>query len=209
MFFIKYLPFVVCLLFTAFTSKGQFNASTADSIRTALVYQKTNYPVSQYRDVYKNFMQDFFGPGHILSDVESSKNYLRRELAVTRNFEGPLFEPTGYRGNFYRVNLSLIADGTVPFDTFFNAFVNSVSNITPPDPTYWLALWNFIDEVIKDLGWTFENEEEDRTALAEQFGKGNFIAHHSAAYNEAVNFHYRIISRENFEKFIRPLINGK
>ena len=35
-------------------------SSMGDSIRIALDYQKANYPASQLRDVYNNFMQDFF-----------------------------------------------------------------------------------------------------------------------------------------------------
>lgn len=182
-------------------------ATQSDSIRTALEYQRSNYPVSQYRDVYKNFMQDFFGPGHILADTVAAANYLKRELAETELYDGPLYEPTGFRGNFYRVNLSLIKDGIVPYDVYFNAFVNSVQNITPPDPSFWMDMWQKIDDEIHHMNWTFQNEDIDRTDLNKQFKNGNFIAHHSKAYNDAVNFHYRIISRSNFDRYIRPYLD--
>ncbi len=180
-----------------------------DSIRIALEYQKENYPASQLRDVYKNFMQDFFGPGHILNDTAASGRYLRSELAETTQFDGPDYEPTGFRGNFYRVNIGLIADGTIPYDTFFTTFVNSVQDITPPDSKYWMNVWDSIDTQIGKMGWKFENEEADRTAFKEQFNKGNYIVHHSKAYNEAVNFHYRIIARDKFEKIILPLLQNR
>lgn len=64
------------------------NRNAIDSISEALDYQLANYPASQYRDVYKNFMQDFFGPGHILADTAASGKYLRHELAE----DGPLSE---------------------------------------------------------------------------------------------------------------------
>lgn len=184
-------------------------SSMGDSIRIALVYQKSNYPASQLRDVYKNFMQDFFGPGHILNDTAASSRYLRSELAVTKQFDGPDYEPTGFRGNFYRVNIGLIADGTIPYDTFFDTFVNSVQGITPPDSVYWMNVWDSIDTQIGNMDWKFENEKADREALEEQFGKGDFIVHHSKAYNDAVNFHYRIIARDNFEKRILPLLKNR
>lgn len=107
------------------TAKGaasRGNPTAADSISEALDYQMRHYPVSQYRDVYKNFMQDFFGPGHILADTAASGRYLRQELAEEGPFDGPLYEKTGFRGNFYRVNLSLIKDGTIQYDVFFPAF---------------------------------------------------------------------------------------
>ncbi len=181
----------------------------ADSIRVALGHQREHYPVSQYRDVYKNFMQDFYGPGHILADTMAAGRYLRRELAETDRFGGPDFEPTGFKGNFYRVNIGRIADGTIPYEIFFDAFVRSVQGITPPDAAVWEDVWATVDSVIRSMGWSFENESADREALGRQFAEGNYIAHHSPAYNAAVNFHYRIISRELFEQVIRPYLLNK
>ena len=177
-----------------------------DSICAALNYQREYYPASQYRDVYKNFMQDYFGPGHILNDTVAASKYLRYELDNSEIFGGPDFEPTGFEGNFYRVNLRLIKDGTIPYDNFFDAFVKSVQGIIPPDDETWMKIWDEIDNEIQSMGLNFDNEEQDRTDLAEQFTQGNFIAHHSRAFNEANNFHYRIISRDIFNSLILPLI---
>ena len=186
---------------------GNDSPTTADSIRTALRYQMEHYPASQYRDVYKNFMQDFFGPGHILSDTAASARYLRSELALDEPFEGPLYEPTGYRGNFYRVNLSLLRDSIVPYHVFFEAFVESVQGITPPDGAEWMRSWSMIDSVITAEGLHFVNEEVDREDLARQFAEGDYIVHHSQRFNDSSRFHYRIISRDNFRRHILPLLN--
>lgn len=180
---------------------------TADSIAAALEYQLTYYPTSQYRDVYKNFMQDFFGPGHILADTAASARYLRSELALDGPFAGPLYEPTGYKGNFYRVNLSVLRDSLVPYDVFFDAFVESVQGITPPDGETWMRTWATIDSVITARNLTFIDEAADRQALADQFAQGNYIAHHSRRFNETVNFHYRIIARPIFEQRILPYLD--
>lgn len=178
----------------------------ADSISEALDYQMSNYPASQYRDVYKNFMQDFFGPGHILADTAASGKYLRHELSEEGPFEGPLYEKTGFRGNFYRVNLSLIKDSIIPYDVFFNTFVESVQGIIPPAGDEWMKTWNLIDSVIVAKNIQFPDEETDRQALQAQFAEGNYIAHHSRRFNDSVHFHYRIISRDNFETILLPLI---
>lgn len=182
------------------------DSALADSIAEALDYQLSHYPVSQYRDVYKNFMQDFFGPGHILADTAASGRYLRQELREEDLSAGPLYEKTGFRGNFYRVNLSLIKDGIVPYDTFFKAFVESVQGIIPPSGAEWMNTWERIDSVICAKGLHFPDEETDRRELREQFAQGNYIVHHSRRYNDSVRFHYRIISRENFENTILPHI---
>ncbi|MDE6291695.1 MAG: hypothetical protein K2M16_09190 [Muribaculaceae bacterium] len=180
--------------------------TVADSIAEALDYQVSHYPSSQYRDVYKNFMQDFFGPGHILADTAASGRYLRQELAEEGPFEGVLYEKTGYKGNFFRVNLSLIKDGVVPYETFFSAFVESVQGIVPPSGEEWMKTWNLIDSVIKTKELHFLDEDIDRKALTEQFTEGNYIVHHSRRFNDSVHFHYRIISRDNFENVILPMI---
>ena len=195
------------LLFTFFLCTLLMSAHTrADSIRLALEYQLEHYPASQYRDVYKNFMQDYFGPGHILNDTVAAGKYLRYELDNSEKFDGPDFEPTGFEGTFYRINLRLIKDGTIPYDKFFEAFVKSVQGIIPPDGETWMGIWGEIDNEIQSMGLNFDNEEQDRTALTKQFKQGNYIAHHSRAFNEKNNFHYRIISRDIFYSLILPLI---
>lgn len=204
---IKFISFLLIFTIAHIGFSRNLNASERkDSIRAALEYQKANYPVSQYRDVYKNFMQDYFGPGHLLNDTAASGKYLRYELSTTPEFDGPDYEPTGFQGNFYRVNLRLIKDGVITYDNFFEIFVKSVQGIEPPSGEDWMEIWNQIDQEISDMGWNFENEEKDRRDLSSQFNEGNYIVHHSDAYNDSVNFHYRIISRENFLKFILPLL---
>ena len=183
--------------------------SLKDSISDALTLQLDNYPESQLRDVYKNFMQDFFGPGHILSDTSAADRYLRKELEETEIFGGPLYEKTGYKGNFYRVNISLIHDGTVPYDQFFESFTESIRGITPPKGTDWMKTWEIVDSVIKEKGLTFNDEVADREDLEKQFEEGNYIVHHSRRFNENSNFHYRIMSREKFETEILPLLQNK
>lgn len=202
-----FLVILIALNFSAFAqAKGQ-NEMESEIVR-ALLYQKENYPFSQYRDVYKNFMQDYFGPGHILADTAASAKYLQRELKETVIFEGPDYEPTGFNGNFYRVNLRLLADGTIPYKTFFDSFVESVQGIVPPSGEEWMKIWESIDREIGKIGWTFENEEQDRQELTNQFSQGNYIVHHSKAFDENTNFHYRIISKENFNNIILPLIES-
>ncbi|MDE7437796.1 MAG: hypothetical protein K2M93_04850 [Muribaculaceae bacterium] len=199
----KITSFLIIIMLGIFAVN--LHAERRDSISAALDYQISHYPASQYRDIYKNFMQDFFGPGHILNDTTAAEKYLRSELAEEAPFDGPLYEKTGFKGNFYRVNLSLIRDGIVPYDTFFKAFVESVRGIVPPAGVDWMKTWSEIDSIIREKGLTFPDEEKDREALEKQFAEENYIVHHSKRYNDAVNFHYRIISREKFETEILPL----
>ena len=68
--------------------------TTSDSISLAIDNYMQRYQGMQYRDIYKYFMQDFFGPGHILNDTVAAGRYLRSELAETDRFDGPDYEST-------------------------------------------------------------------------------------------------------------------
>ncbi|MBR5812640.1 MAG: hypothetical protein IKY80_06535, partial [Alistipes sp.] len=72
--------------------------------------QMSSYPKSTLRDLYKNYFQDNYGPGHIIADKLAADRYLRYELETSKSFEGADYEPTGYEGRFYRVNLGVIKD---------------------------------------------------------------------------------------------------
>lgn len=188
-------------------SQTTVKMTTRDSISQALDYQMKYYPASQYRDIYKNFMQDFFGPGHILADTAAAGKYLRSELAEEGPFEGPDYEPTGYKGNFYRVNLSLLKSGKLPYSLFFKCFVESVQGIEPPSGEEWMKIWSEIDKIIVEKGIRFPEEDADREALAKQFAEGDYIVHHSQRFNDSVHFHYRIISDDLMKNVILPYLN--
>lgn len=185
---------------------GVFAQTRTDSIKWAIVRQLNDYPDSHYRDVYKNFMQDNYGPGHILKDKKAAKAYLESEFAETYEFGGPQYEPTGYRGNFYRVNLSLIKDGIISEDKYFDAFVRSVKGISNPKIEDWKKEWDAVDEAYRDLGITLPEEDADRKAIEAKLSRNDFVMHHSEAFNRSTNFHYRIFSRRIFDAEIRPLL---
>ena len=126
----------VLLLFLGGACRQQDN-SFERKVKQALAYQMREYPESTLKDVYKNFFQDRYGPGHLLSDTAAAGAYLRRELASYTEVTGPYFEPTGWEGNFYRVNLSVIKQQLVPYEDFFSAFVRSVQGITPVPVSEW------------------------------------------------------------------------
>lgn len=200
-----FLPILllVCLL-SAMPAAAEI--PSGEVIRTTLLRELGSCPRSQLADVYKNFFQDRFGPGHILADTAASAAYLRRELAETADFEGPLYEPTGADGQFVRVNLSVIGDGLVPYDTYFDAFVRSVREIGQPEPDEWREYWSAVDAQLCGMGYRFPDEEADRAMIDRKLRDGDFVVHHSDRYNAAYRFHYRIFSRSLFLSEILPLL---
>ena len=112
------------LILLPFTSSAFGQELSENRIKEAVCRQLEAYPQSSLRDLYKNFFQDRFGPGHIVSDTASAGKYLREELAAEKDFRGPYYEQTGYSGDFYRVNLSLVKEGIIPYQVFFDAFIH-------------------------------------------------------------------------------------
>jgi hypothetical protein len=176
------------------------------SVRTAVERQMKTYPQSTLKDLYKNFFQDRFGPGHIIADTTGSGRYLREELASYSQIEGGAAEPTGWEGNFYRVNLSVVKSGEVPYDVYFDAFIRSVQGIRPPAVADWQKEWDRIESVIRSMRPDLPDYEADRKEIAERLERGDAVGHHSSRFEASYSPHYRIISKEIYEKEIAPLI---
>lgn len=191
---------------TAITAHAQ--SADTDSIRAAIEQWMAQYPESQYADVYKNFFQDYFGPGHILSDQGAARKYLERELAESDRMDGPLLEPTGSLGRFVRVNLSAIADSIIPIDAYFSAFAKSMEDIKTPSADEWRAQWAVIDSVIRRMGLQFPDEDSDRETVGRALRSGDFAVHHSRRYNEAYSRHYRIIRADIVEGMLMPYLSS-
>lgn len=203
--FTRYILFAVVAMVLLF-SCNRTNPTHA-KIRHSVERQMELYPESTLRDLYKNFFQDRFGPGHIIADNTAADRYLRYELNAAEGFEGLDYEPTGYEGRFYRVNLGVIADGRVPYEKYFDAFVRSVNNIKPISIEQWRTEWHEIDSVIMSMGLQLENFSADRAEIKALIDGGDYVMHHSQRFNDHYQPHYRIIERTIFENEILPLLS--
>lgn len=178
-------------------------------IRKAVESQMHTYPESTLCDLYKNFFQDYFGPGHIISDETSADAYLQEELASAEEYRGVSYEPTGYKGNFIRINLSVIADGTVPYQVYFDAFIRSVKGIIPISVEEWTKEWQLISSVISEMDLDLPGYVKDSLEIENMLKSGEYVMHHSQRFIEAYDPHYRIIEKHIFEKEILPLIQKR
>lgn len=169
------------------------------AIRTML----QTYPETRLQDIYKSFYQDRFGPGHMISDSESSFLYLQKELQEP---DEPLlqYEPTGAQSRFYRVHLKCVQDGLITAEELNNAFVRSANQVRK-DTTDWKSEWYAIVATIDSLDLSIKHYGEDCTRIAEMLClEGDRAVHHSPAFNEAYHPHYRLVSKEIFEKELLP-----
>lgn len=199
--FIKHIIFLLTI-----SCATSIHCQSDKEIETLLQNYLIQYPQAQICDIYKSCFQDYFGPGHIISDTAASANYLRNEMSAVKSFGGPLYEPTGIHGNYYRVNISVVAEGTVPFDLMISALHRSAEGTNPRNIEIWHQQWNRILYRLQGiLPWT-EERKADSSAIEDMLSNGKYVMHHSPQYNEAYNFHYRIIRKDIFELEIKPLL---
>lgn len=165
------------------------------------------YPEATLQDIYKGSFQDVFGPAHLLTNREAVENYINREMETAKSLEGEDYVPCGWQGNFYQVNLKVIADGRIPMDDFVDAFMASANGIDTTLTQAWLDEWKLLQQATRKIVPHLQGFKEDSTLLANLLKQGKYVVHHSRKFNQYYHPHYRIIRRDLFEKKIFPKLN--
>ncbi len=165
------------------------------------------YPEATLQDIYKGSFQDVFGPAHLLTNREAVENYINREIETAESLEGEDYVPCGWQGNFYQVNLKVIADGRIPMDDFVDAFIASANGIDTTLTQDWLEEWEQLQQATRKIVPHLQGFKEDSTLLANLLKQGKYVVHHSRKFNQYYHPHYRIIRRDLFEKKIFPKLN--
>ena len=173
----------------------------------AILLLLSTYPESTLQDVYKSFYQDHFGPGHMIADTASARQYLMYELSNMTEKSPVFYEPTGSEGRFVRVYLSAVADSLITADQLLDAFVRS-ANMVQESSKDWATEWSQIEEAIMKNDIIVNGFEAD-TAMLREASRQHQAIHHSRAYNAAYHPHYRIVERSIFENELKPLLDGK
>ena len=179
--------------------------NTQEQAREAFVrtyFQR--YPQATLQDIYKGSFQDVFGPAHILTNKESVTKYIQYEMSQVESYENEDYVPCGWQGNFYQVNLKVIADGRVPMDTFVEAFMASAQGIDTTLTPQFIEDWQWMQQSIRKVVPDLEGFEEDSTLLANLLKEGKYVVHHSQKFNDHYQPHYRIIRKGLFEEKILP-----
>jgi hypothetical protein len=198
---------IVFMMITAcICAHAQMQCVDVPRVRAAVGEMTARYPQSTLQDIYKSFFQDRFGPGHMVPDSAYAAAALKRELEKVGETGCLLYEPTGDMGNYYRVSLAVVVSGKVPFNVYLSAFLRSVRDVPPVDVVAWEKEWAAIEGVIRAMALPLPGFEDDSAAIKELLSSGYYAVHHSEEYNKEYDPHYRIISKEIFEKEILPLI---
>ncbi|MDR0845255.1 MAG: hypothetical protein LBN71_08540 [Tannerella sp.] len=176
------------------------------AVKTAVNNQLAIYPQSTLQDLYKNFFQDRFGPGHLIQDAAAAERYLQEELASFDKSAGAYYEISGWKGDYYRVNLSVVKENLIPYDLLLDAFIRSANSAQPISMDAWKKEWQSIDSIIQTMNLSLSNYDEDRQKISDLLQQGKYAVHHSATYDTQYAPHYRIIEKTVFEKELLPLL---
>ena len=186
----------IMLIYTACSNQNNFE----QKVKRSVEQQLKQFPESTLQDLYKSFFQDKFGPGHIISDPLAAKRYLDSELASFETSENPEIEATGWENNYYRINLLVLKNGKLPYNVFFDAFIESVNSVESPSIDSWKTEWAKIVDVIMSMNLALPDFDSDKARIDSLLSTSKYVGHHSKQYNQAHQPHYRIISRQVFER---------
>lgn len=181
---------------------------TAQSIRSFVERQIALYPKARLLDIYKSCFQDYMGAEHLVSDTASVRKYLGYELSKTNTDDLPDWydEPCGINGDYIRVSIRTIKEGIISADQLFDAFIRSANTSSRPSVDSWKQRWHEIDDSVASMNISLPHYAEDNQYIDSILSVGKYAISHSPEYRDAYHPHYRIISREIFEREIEPLI---
>ena len=184
--------------------------SLSDMDLTILIEQIKNHPNQTLQDVYKSCYQDEYGPGHLIANESSAIKSLYSEINSIENDYDPitLFEQTGLKGNYLRVDLTLIRDGKIPFFVLFRALVFSAKIGGQKTDENWDKIWSEIVEAIKKSDLKFENFEKDLEELDKISKSDDKVVHHSEMYENTYHHIIELLKKMFLKNLLNLFVNN-
>ena len=175
-------------------------------IRQFIEDELKHYPEAHLTDLYKNYFQDAYGPGHLIPDTTRAGAYIDWELLQLGWTDQLPYQSLGANHDFYRVNLLLLKNGTIPRDTLLLAMVKSAQLARNPDLDEWRKEWAEVLQVIKKMKLNLPGMKADEKLIAKTLSKGEVVMHHSKHYEKKYHPHYRIIHRSVFTGWLEKYL---
>ncbi len=188
------------LLFVVFLPFMMPDEEQNSKIEKAVINELKYYPEARLRDIYKNFFQDAFGPGHLIPDTTRAGNYLNYELQLPI-VDTLTWQAIGPENDYYRINLELVKKGTLPRSVLLEAMVESAPLARNPDMETWKKEWKTAMVVLEKMNLQIPDFEKDKKEIEALFEQGEYVMHHSDFYNETYKRHYRIIHKSVFKRW--------
>ncbi len=181
-------------------------------------------------DIYKLYMQTVYGPGHIIRDKDSAKEYLSIELAERKNYISIFPKDTknkfvqGLKEEFVsitnqniicpsviikadavnpyiRLSLTVIKDNLISLEEYFEAFILSTEINPNISDDQFIANWLVLVNLIENK-YDIPNIKADANVIRYNLVKRNFLFSHSEEYHKHYLPAYRIINIHLLEKHI-------
>jgi hypothetical protein len=187
------LKFLIIFLMAFLLNFSDQDKKIEDAIKNEL----NNYPEARLKDIYKNFFQDAYGPGHLIPDTTHAGIYLNEEL-LEPIADTLKWQAIGPNNDYYRINLQLVKDGILPRNVLLEAMVESAPLARNPDIKEWEKEWENVLKVMDRKGLNFPDFEKDKKEIEELFAKGEYVMHHSEHYMQTYQRHYRILHKTVF-----------
>jgi hypothetical protein len=170
---------------------------------------RRQFPAATLKDMYKYSFQDTFGPAHIIQDSLAGARYIESEIHYLDSIGWGykvLYEPLLLRGQYVRVNVWAVKEGKITTGQLVSALMHS--GVTPgaQEVAAWKAQWPEIEKAISQLPQPVVNFAQDSIAIAGVLQKGDYVSHHSASFNAAYHYGYRLIRKDIFEKELLPYL---
>ena len=164
-----------------------------DSLREILLAHAARYPLMEPTDAVKLIYQNEFGGGHLIRDVDSCLNYLRREYeSASQSPDVPLMEEIG--NGMYRVFLNALDHSGYTLEQLGEDFLHYAS-VHRGSKEQFLAKLETLHQLTKEGKMPFSPESLD--AYLENYRQQGYpMVSHSDTYRKAYSPAYRIIFRE-------------
>lgn len=176
------------------------NCSTPeDKIKQFVFTELNNYPEARLTDIYKNFFQDAYGPGHLIPDTLVAGQYLNSELQDSVWVDSTPYQELGIHHDFIRVNLILVKNGIIPRNVLLDAMTKSAPLARKPVIETWKKEWYEVMKVVKEIKPDLAGFADDSLSIEQMLAKGKAVIHHSDHFSEKYHPHYRIIHKSIFD----------
>lgn len=200
------MRFLKIIIITMAVSAFLDTVSAQENCEKRLQEYMKGFPESDLCDVYKFCFQDVFGPAHLNIDSAAAIKSIEGELAKAKTLGGPDYQYVGCEGNYVRVNLRLVKNGTLSVSKLAGYIARSSQTPVQMTVEEWHYRWDELEEVASKLNPRPGHFSLDSQSLNDLLERGGYAAHHSYAFNSTYNFRYRIVRKDLFEAEILPML---
>ena len=200
----------------------------SQAITTLVHNELTHHPRLRLIDVYKLLSQSAFGPGHLIHDKDSAKDFLKNEIASGKQYISKFDTLSTHpyitkikskykytRDNqfvcpcilidcdifvpFARYSLQLVVDKVIPFDAFFDAFIESADTAFVASEPDFLTSWDIAKSYLAN--YHLADYQKDCEMIDKMLSQRQYITSHSAFYAAEYSPCYRIINKNYLDKY--------